>query len=176
MKRTFKYTPLAGTNAAQPAIGTTLTAAVAPSPIPVTIAVADSSFFRGQDTAILDIQGANEERVLITAVPDGTHVTLSSIQFAHNNGVFLRLALLINNIYIQAKDGNAAALFIGNSPLSKNDGTLTMKKLVQVAAGTQPIDFLDTFTTGAGHNSFDSSEYWVVGTAADQYLVSLGIV
>jgi hypothetical protein len=178
--RAFKYVTIGTTNTAQPLIGTTLTAAVNPpgptaSQIAVsdqltTLPVADSSFFLNGDWVMLDV-GANEERVIIQTVPDGTHIQVKGMAKAHANGTFVRLAVLTNDLYIQPKDGNTASLYVGTSSALTNAGAFAIKQLTKVTAGTQPNDFYINRGTGLG-NPEDLGQYWIVGTNPDQYLAS----
>jgi len=179
--RAFKYFTLGVTGTAQPLIGTTLTAAVNP-PAPsasqiaisdqlTTLPVADSSMFIQGDWLMLDSTGAAvEERVLVMKVPDGTHVQVKGMQFAHVNGAFVRLASLANDIYIQPADGNTAAIMVGTSSLLTNAGAFAAKKLIFTTAGTQPQDMY--IRRPNGQNPEDLGQYWIVGTNPDKYLAS----
>lgn len=201
MKRSFKYISIAATNVAQPAVGTTTTAAVPISAYPnQLIAVVDSSVFEQGQWGIIDVPiaaagipvagaGVGEERFLVESIPDGTHIRISikgdggnqgfgpcGCQIAHVSGVYIRAARLIANVYIQSQDGNANPLFISETPLGTTAGVRVIAKLQNVPAGQQPTDFKDSFTSDSGPNPMDIGEFWVVGTVGDKYLPSYGVV
>lgn len=184
-QRAFKYFTIAAGGTPQPLVGTTLTAAVvaqvtvpstSPSDALSTLPVADSSMFLNGDWVILDSTGAaGEERVQVFTVPDGTHIQVKGMKSNHANGAFVRLAQLMNSVYVQAKDGNVGALFIGtSSALVKATGAFVIAKLVQVAAGVQPVEFSSTRSGLA--NCDDLGQLWIDGTTADSYLPSIGQV
>jgi len=149
--RAFKYFTIGTTGTAQPLIGTTLTSAVvaavtvpstSPSDALSILPVADSSMFSVGDWVMLDSTGAaGEERVQVFTVPDGTHIQVKGMKFNHANGAFVRLAVLVNDIYIQPADGNTVAMYVGNSSALTTAGVFAIKKIVFVVAGTQPQDF-----------------------------------
>lgn len=182
MKRAFKYVLIGATNVSQPLIGTTLTAAI---PAGLTglqnFAVADSSFFQPGDWMVIGSAAAgDEERLLVNSVPDATHIKLQKREdsapfLAHANGAPVRLSILVNNVYVQSKDGNVAPLFVGIQGVL-TDGTKMIAKIQNVAAGQQPTDFKDAFTSDSGPNPIDIGEIWIAGTVNDQYLPSLGVV
>ncbi len=61
------------------------TATVAASPSPVTIGVASSDGFRVGYAAVIDAYDSKVQEVqTITAVPDGTHITIGSLTYAHD--------------------------------------------------------------------------------------------
>lgn len=180
--RAFKYFTIATTGTAQPLIGTTLTAAVNP-PGPsasqlaisdqlTTLPVADSSMFLKGDWVELDSTGsAVEERCLVFAVPDATHIQVKGMQFAHASGAFVRLAVLVNDIYVQPADGNTVAMFVGTSSALTTAGAFAIKKLIFTASGTQPQEFYIS-RRAAGANPENIGQYWIVGTNPNTYLAS----
>ena len=67
-----------------PQVGTTSAAVLSPSTSPVTIEVADSTGFLVGTTAIIDTWESNaQENQPVTAVPDGTHITVGQLSNAH---------------------------------------------------------------------------------------------
>jgi len=176
--RSFSYQSIQSTNVPQPLFGSWIAAAAGPSAGNVNVQLGSSSQFQvGDRVFIQDVLGtvSTMERPQVVAVPDGTHVTLSSLLFARTGGAigtgdYISVFAKTNAFYIQTKDGNTAAAFVGDSPLSRNTGVRCISKLVQVAAGLQPVDFSSTIY-GLG-NSLDVSQFFVVGTATDQYLPS----
>lgn len=184
-ERAFKYFTITAGGTPQPLVGTTLSAAVvapvasgsqlAVSDQLTTLPVVDSSMFLKGDYAMLDSVGALEERVRVFAVIDATHIQVIGMQFNHANGAFVRLAVLANSIYVQTKDGNVGAIFIGlSSAMVKATGVQVVAKLQQVGAGVQPTEF-STTRSGLG-NCDDLGQLWVDGTTADSYLPSIGQV
>jgi hypothetical protein len=138
--------------------------------------VADSSIFQAGDYAVFDTPASTlEERQLVQSVPDATHIKVSALKSNHANGSIVRLGTTYNSVYIQPKDGNTGAIFIGNSAaMVKATGAFVIIKLQAVGAGVQPID---TTIQGSGAiNSASISELWVDGTTADQYLPSFGVI
>jgi len=68
-----------------PQIGTTCDEDLTPSTATVTIAVADSTGFVTGATAIIDtFESGVQETQTITAVPDGTHITVQALSNAHS--------------------------------------------------------------------------------------------
>lgn len=182
MRRAFRYFSIGATNVAQPLIFTTLTAAVPAGTSGVqTYAVADSSVFQPNDWAIIGSSaGGDEERVLVTSIVDATHIKVvrrdnNGVFIAHANGAFIRLSMACATVYVQTKDGNAAAIFVGTQGVT-TAGVNATKKLQQVALAAQPTEFLDTFNADSGPNPIDVGEVWVAGTLNDQYLPSFGVV
>jgi hypothetical protein len=177
--RAFKYFSIGTTGTAQPLIGTTLSAAVAvPTNVPdlnvalTTLPVVDNSMFHAGDWVMLDSTGAAaEERVLVFSVFGTTSISVKGMLNAHASGAFVRLAVLANDIYVQPADGNAAALYVGNSSSLTTLGAFAIKKLIQTTGGTQPQEFYIS-RRSSGINPEDIGQYWIAGTAADKYLAS----
>lgn len=180
-QRAFKYFTITAGGTPQPLIGTLTTAAILALPAgaspstPVSVPVSDSSMFLKGDWVIVDNSGT-PERAFVFGVPDGTHVQLTGLQLAHASGSTVSLSILVNNIYVQTKDGNAGAIFIGTSgSMVKASGVSVITKLQQVAVGVQPTEFSSAMS-GMGLNPIDVGQIWIDGTTADSYLPSLGIV
>lgn len=178
MRRAYKYIAILQTNVTQPLVFTTLTNAVPGGTSGAqNYAVGDSSLFDEGDWVIIGSQqGQDEERVLINAIPDGTHIQVqqpagNGLFIAHNANVFVRPAIGVASLYVQAKDGNLGDLFIGTQGVL-TDGTKAIKKMTKVAAAVQPNDFSDSPSTDCGPNPQDLGEYWIAGTATDSYLAS----
>lgn len=184
MNRTFKpgFFSIAATGTAQPLIGTAVTAAVQKSTAAVNVAVADSSIFELQDWVILvdpSTTPVTKERLAVVSIPDSTHVTVSAVKSGgvannYTTSSFLQLGVSINNVYIQSKAGNAAVIAIGTDPaVSSSTGAYAMTLLSPVASGVDPTWFSSSLTMA--NNPQTAGDYWVVGTAGDKYLASLGI-
>jgi hypothetical protein len=180
-QRTFKYFSIGTGGTPQPLVGTTLTAAVAP-PINVpdptvaltTLPVADSSMFLNGDWMMLDATGlAAEERVLVFRVLSSTSIQVKGMLSSHASGAWVRLATLMNSLYVQSLDGNSGALYVGtSSAMVKATGVWTIAKMVAVASGTQPVE-LDSTRSGLA-NPDDLGQLWIDGTTGDKYLPSIG--
>src|ERR1700719_3007148 len=169
MIRTFKYIALTAAGTPQPVFGPTLGAATVPGS-QVSVLVADSSFFQKEDFVNFDV-GANEERTTVFSVPDATHIVVAGLTLPHASGTFVRLSGSISALYIQTKDGNTGAIFIGNnSTMVKATGVGVIKKLQQVAAAAVPTEFNSTINGFPGPLSF--GEVWFDGTTADNILPS----
>jgi hypothetical protein len=186
-QRAFKYFSIVAGGTPQPLVGTKLTAAVAPAPAtgfqpagspdtPVSIPVSDSSMFLNGDRVILDVPSSGvEENVKVFSVPDSTHIQVSGIAHVHASGTYVRLAVLINSVYVQALDGNAGALYIGTqATMVKATGVFVIKKFQLVAASVEPNEFSSTRSGLA--NADDLGSLWIDGTTGDSYLPSIGQV
>lgn len=198
--RTFAYFKVQVTGTPQPLCGSWITAGIAgPSKVPITLTLgtatesgndATNIFKAGEYALIIDPNGANAETVLIQSVLNNT-VTLGFLNQtsavttnSHVSGVFATGSFIIplssvNNAYVQALDGNTGELDVGTvynmkAPGGTPAGFRMVAKLVKVASGTQPVDWSATIAFGG--DAFNTSEFWVVGTANDQYLPSFGIL
>jgi hypothetical protein len=174
-QRSTRYYAIAAGGSPQPVFGTKLTAAAAASKNPVTLVVADSSPFFVNEFAVLEPLASFPERQRVTAIPDSTHITVAALLFAHASGVYVALGAQLSSLYIQAKDGNVGALYIGNNPNLKKDtgspaGQSLIVKLQVVGAGGQPFDF--NSTTSGITDAGSASEWWIDGTTGDLYLPS----
>jgi hypothetical protein len=180
-KRTFQQYSIAAGGTPQPLIGTTLSAAVAPGgtdpngdPAPQTIAVASSAMFRNGDWAVIGtVAGGDAERVWIQSVPDSTHIK-TRISKSHANGVYVRLAMACQSVYIQTKQGNAGAIYVGTEGMVKATPSGVITILYPFAAPTQPIDWSDPVEIGADGTT--TADFWVDGTTGDGYMPSLTIL
>jgi hypothetical protein len=181
MKLTFPQQSIAATNTAQPAVGTTLTAAIAPStipvggsPIPQSVAVASSAVFKKGWKAVIGAGTANQEVVDVVGIPDATHITIANLR-AHSNGEFAQPHYPISSFFLQRVDGDTTPMWVGSSNLGSGATPTTgiMAKLTGVAASSQPQEFSSANNYGA--NPTNISEYWVYGTAATVYNVSLDV-
>jgi len=181
MQRSYNLRTIAVTGTAQPVVGTTLSAAAPVSSVEQSLAVVDSSIFDQGQWALLDIS-PNEERVMVLSIPDSTHILVQGIlqgagcQIAHAINAIVRPSRLINALYVQPTDGNTAPMWIGTGPGLTTAGVAAVKKLLNVAANSQPPDFLSTTMPGAGANPYDLAEFWIVGTNPNTYLAAASIV
>ena len=183
MQRTFGYISIVTTGTAQPLIYTTLSAAVngpsnrnAGGSGLTSIAVTSSAIFVQKDyVTLMSLTGTNKERLMIESIPDATHIVVRGMTLAR---LATDLAVLSSTCVIttvQALDGNAAVLGIGNGPnASLTTGVGLVFKMVQTTAGTQPQYFSSALMGWANSESMD--DLWIVGTAADKYLPSAVIL
>jgi len=171
MKRSFKTVVLTTGGTPQPVFGSTTSAAVPASPSsPISIQVADSSWFRQGDYMLLDPKGSNPELILIDGVPDATHVKLHYTNFSHASGVFVQLSMACYSVYIQPVV-DAAGIYIGTSPnMVKATGAFCIKILPTAL----PNDFTDV-NYGLG-NVENPSNYWFDGSTSDSILPSLSTI
>lgn len=185
MIRTFKYISLTASGTPQPVFGTKTTAAIAPAGASgsqensnqnaqVSVPVADSSIFLAGDIVNVDV-AANEEKTTVASIPDGTHVVLSALALNHASGIFVRLSVPIAQVYVQTKDGNTGAIYIGNKyNLVRATGAFIIAKLEPVTAGVQPIELNSGISGFVGLNS---GELWFDGdTTGDKILPSFSVV
>ena len=166
MKRSFPQQTIGATGVAQPAFGTTLTAATFASAAPVALAVTNSDGFYKGDRVKLSAGLAAAEIVEILDVPDATHITVSTTK-NHANGDFVQLVAPLSSFYLQSVDGNTAVTYVGDKNVS---ATRYFSKIIQVAAGQQPTDFYDAQVFGANPGS--TEEWWVFGTLNDKFAPS----
>lgn len=191
----FKYFTIQSGGTPQPLIGSYLTAAVTQTQVtaagmardglvtlPITVAVADSSPFVGAQYAqIVDPTTYVTEGFLrVIAAPTSTSVLLQGILKPHPGGAYgtgawIALANYSQQIYVQAKDGNTGALYLGTSPkMVISTGVLVIAKLQTVTAGVQPTEF---YTSRQGLADTEGlGQYWIDGTTGDAYLPSAGLV
>lgn len=167
MLRSFKYfTVTSGTT--QPLVGTTLSAAITGSASAQSVAVADSSMFLVGDYVLV---GTVTERVKITAIADGTHIT-GVFPTSVATGANVRLYAPCTSVYVQTLDGNAGNIFIGNaSTITPATGVGAICKLTKSTATNQPTEF----STGNvyGFNPENIANFWVTGdNTNDSYLPS----
>jgi hypothetical protein len=184
MQRTFKAFSITSGGTPQPLIGTRLTANAGPSATnnTISIAVADSSMFQKGDWVLIQsVDGTTRpgERQLVFSVPDGTHIVLNALSQAYVGGAFgtgdwVILANLVNSVYVQTVDGNAAAIFVGTTGMNKAGSVKVIAKLENVASGTQPVDFSNDRHVGANPETL--GQYFVDGTTSDSYVPSVGVM
>lgn len=177
--RTFQYYSIAATGTPQPLVGTTLTAALAANSnpdVPFLATVASSAMFRQNDYFMVTNNSTGvQERIKVRSVPSGTTVQLQGVlNNSYPSGSSVSLGILVNSTYVQAKDGNAGTLYIGNAWNMTSAGASLIAQLKAVASGTQPNEFRDG--RSAGINGDDSSDFWIVGNSGDSYLPSFGVL
>ena len=179
----FKYLTIQGGGTPQPLIGTWLTAAVT-SPQgdgSTTVSVNDTSMFAGASYAVFtDPATYAAERVRVSGIVNSTTMTVQGLRKPHPGGAYgtgawVGLSDPCQQIYVQGKDGNSGALFIGTGPqMATATGAQVIAKIVAVTAGTQPTEF--STSRDSGLNAETVSQYWIDGTSNDSYLPSLGKV
>lgn len=118
-------------------------------------------------------------KLQVASVPDSTHVVLTSQQGGGvptlASGTFVQLATPCNNVTIQCKATNTAALVVGCNPaMSTSTGAYSIAVLAQTAAGSQPN--MLQLSESQGANLESAADYWIAGTAGDSYLASLGLM
>ncbi len=189
----FKYFTIQAGGTPQPLIGTWLTTALTVSVVnaayntntqtatPITLTVNDSSMFKGFNWLnVIDPSTFTTEKALILSVPSSTTVQVQGLKNAHPGGAYgtgawVALAGFGQNVYVQAKDGNTGALYIGTSPqMVTGTGVFVVAKIQEVTAGQQPYEF-STSRQGLADTEV-LSQYWIDGTTADSYLPSVGQV
>jgi hypothetical protein len=175
MKRTFKeFTVVAG-NTPQPLIGTKLGAATVISSVETSVLVADSSMFRAKDKAAIGTLAVGDEEItLVTSVPDATHIKVQGLAKAHLINAYVRLVGSAEALYVQTKDGNTGAIFLGTQGMVKTGFVNCIVELKPVAALSQPVDWTDPMYVGA--NGVQIGDYWVDGTTNDSYRPSLTVL
>jgi hypothetical protein len=191
--RAFKYLTIQAGGTPQPVVGSYLTAPLTQGQVdasmaysdnvqsPVTLTVDDSSVFqKGDYVNVVDPTTFATERGQVYSVPDATHIKVYGLKSPHPGGAYGTGAWVANgsfaqSVYIQAKDGNTGALYIGTQPqMVKASGAFVISVLQLVAAGSQPYEF-STSRQGLA-NAETLSQYWIDGTTGDSYLPSIGEV
>lgn len=179
MLKTFKYYTITAGGTPQPLLGTTLTTALAAysGENDQLVTVGDTSMFFNGSWATFD-SGSNEERGLVDKIVSSTQMRVKFLKLAHAATVTVRLSISVNQIYVQTVDGAAGALFLFNGPattvFASSTGVGMVAKLLNVPASSPPIDFGSVVGTCMDANNTDY--WWVDGTTADKYLVTLGII
>lgn len=180
--RGFGFQTIAATAVAQPVFGTTLTAAINPTPDQYTgrmdpasnrsvgsVAVAQPTMFRKGDRAYLGTQeqiaaGAGDSAQVIAVV--GSVVTLQGLTRAHASGEFIILSVPCSRVKIMAGPDNVAEMYLGEDYTV----SLTSTTLFDLVDPSQR--FWDTGPSGDG-NVYETTHFWISGTAADTYLTSI---
>jgi hypothetical protein len=185
MRRTFKQFAVNAGGTPQPLVGTVVSATTAPGPATgdgttsTNVPVADSSMFTKGDWAyFVTTTYTLPEKVLVTAVPDSTHITVKNLQNTRTGGAFgtgdfVSVGIEINTAYVQTVAGNAGLIYLGTQGLNKTGLVHVIATLFNVATG-QPTDF--TIAPHWGPNTFGLSDLWLDGTTADKYQPSVDAV
>lgn len=187
MKRAFAggFFSILATGTPQPLVGSALTAPIGPSSVPVSVPVSSSAFAQVGDWVLLVDPTQNpvlRERLLVLKVVDATHILVAAsgqvdaggVKNSFPAGAWVQLACNTSRVYLQLKNANAAGLWLGTDPaMSSATGAYCIAYLDTVLSG-QPIDITQDEPTGQYPET--PANYWVVGTAGDKYLATLGIV
>lgn len=173
MIRAFKQFSIVAGGTPQPLVGTTLTTATLPTTASTSVAVADSSMFKQGDYAVFgSIANGDEERHIVRAIVDGTHIRVNQLDKAHVNGSYVRNSIAINSVYVQRDLTGAGLLYIGAQGIVKATFANVVATLFNSATG-QPIDFGDS--RGDSTDAGDAGDFWIDGTTGDKYLPSFGV-
>jgi len=159
--------------------GTTLTNAIGPVGGPgndlQSIVVADTTWTPEGMMILIDPKGANPERHRVQKVVNGTTIKVAGIKFAHAAAVFIQLAMPCVSVFIQCKEGNVGAVYIGTkSTMVKATGKYCLAILEFTSSGVQPFNFSDPQYGSV--NGMESADYWFDGTTSDNILPSLTIL
>lgn len=181
-KRAFKLYTIAAGGTPQPLIGTKTSAATGPSgqdpngdPSVVKVPVSDSSMFQNGDWAIIgSTANSDEERVLVQSVPDSTHIVVKGMALTHVTASYVRLSIFCQSVYVQTKQGNAGAIYVGLQGIVKATYANVLATLYFFASPTQPIDYTDPVRVG--EDGADIGQYFCDGTTGDGYVPSLTIL
>jgi hypothetical protein len=192
--RGFGTQTLTGTP--QPLIGTTLSAAVIPSPdlytgrldpgsqnsstiLPLNAPVylfrqgdhvmvgASNTFIQGNTTPV---DGGTVQSINLTA----SNVIVTGLMRKHSASEWVVLAMPISQALVQVSASNTGAqIYLGEDPtVASNSQTL----IAAIPKNTIMPPFSIPMSAGGTLNTFDSQKMWVVGTASDTFLPSLLIV
>lgn len=164
--------------ASQPVFGTTFTAAsvASPSGSPITVQVASTNGIKQNDRVLAGVKAnftpANAallDQGTVASVVDATHLTIQGLAQNHANGEFLVLNEEASFVAI-VPVASVALMYVGNSStVAAADPSVfdVIGKLSGVAA--EPTYWHQSPTTGKG-DSYQTSEYWINGTAADTFI------
>lgn len=186
-QRAFAKQTIQAGGTPQPLVGTWVTTTTAPATpgfdgtTLTSVPVNSSAMFKVGDYAYFVDTGltlSKTERVIVLAIPDGTHIKVKNLSLTRTGGSFgtgdfVALSIAVNSVFVQQVQANAGNLFVGLQGLSKSTGANVIAVLVQFAAGTQPVNYSDTRYYGP--NPTDSSDMWIDGTTSDGYQASFGV-
>ena len=114
--------------------------------------------------------GSNQETGTITGI-SGNNLTVQGLKVSHGAGAWVVLDRPCCAVYVRRGATQAGSMGIGNgvgASLTGSEGLITI--LYPAPAGVQPAEFSDSASFGPNFGS--TADYWVVGTASDNYLPS----
>lgn len=191
--RTFVNFKALSTTVPQPLIGSYITAGIgAPSNVPITLTLgavssagndATNIFVKGEYAWLINPDGTGGEKAWISGV-SGNTVTLGSqtqyaigdsglspvtqrthVSGAFGTGTFIALYYDFNNLFVEFEDGGTGTfLYLGNA-YNMTAAYRRIAKLAKTSSGAMPSSYSVTQTSPG--NPFQTSELWVLGTAAN---------
>jgi hypothetical protein len=171
MQRTFGLQTLTGT--AQPLFGDVMTAAmILPQANGVgIITVANNKIYEPGDRLLLDPEAADQDIVLVQQRVPASTTQLYVISEGgvvlnpHANGTVIALSIPAGDVVVQANFGVTNAIYLGK------DNTITNAGVGNVVYNVTPnTPFRATYS--GTHNTVRTSDFWIVGTAADKFIAS----
>lgn len=181
---------IAATGTAQPVFGSSVTTAFVPPPDPfsgnlnpgsnetqVTIIVGSTTGFISGDNVLVGPSAAFGADGTSTAladwgtvksVVDGTHVIVQGLKKSHGAGEFFVLDQPAGNVHIRPAT-NAAVLNLGTAATTSATDSSLIEQFPITAAGAAPAVVFDAESIGATQ-PFQTSEFWIEGTAADTFI------
>lgn len=180
MIRTFGVQTLGA--AAQPWFADALTAAIAAQPsnyndgqTTTPVKVASSALYRVGDYLILSAGTANQERVTIVQIPNGTTLNVTFCTKAHASGDVIALDIFCYNVSIQLLDGGTGVAYLGtDNTVTAAPGGTAFYELQKEATGTLPAQW--EYSPSGNNNCRNTADGWIVGTAGDKYLAAAYVV
>jgi len=161
------------TGAAQPWFGDVTTAAVALPQgngiIPVTVAA--TKRYRVGDRLILDPEQTNQDVVMVSSIPSSTVLNCVSegqaVTHTHISGAIVQLSIAVEDVILQAVDGNTAAVWLGSDNTVTVAGGSAFHQLQKVASGAVPQEWREA-GEASDANIVRTSDGWMIGTLNDK--------
>jgi hypothetical protein len=175
--------------ASQPVFGTTLTAAIVPSvdqhtgtngpgtsAPPITITVTSTAGFVQNDRIAIgpktNFTAANRKLLdlgTITAVVDGTHLKVQGLTQTHLSTDYVVLSEMCAAVYV-VPVSTTAIIYLGTDETVAAADASVFDVIAKVSATTaEPTYWHQSSPTGRA-DSYDTSQYWLLGTAADTFV------
>jgi hypothetical protein len=185
--------PFAGVQAvaaaSQPVFGTTLTAAITPSvdkftgtnrpgtsPPPIQITVTSTAGFVQNDRIAVgpktNFTAANRSKLdlgTITSVVDTTHLLVQGLTQAHASTDYVVLSEMCSAVYV-VPVSTTAIIYLGTDETVGAADASVFDVIAKVSATTaEPTYWHSSPPTGRA-DSYDTTQYWLLGTAADTFV------
>lgn len=163
--------------ASQPVFGTTLTAAsvASSSGAPIAVTVTSTAGIKQNDRVLMgakaNFTSANAallDQGTVASVVDGTHLTIQGLAQNHASTDYLVLNEEASFVAI-VPVANTAVMYLGNASTVAAADASVFDVIAKVTVAGEPTYWHTSPTTGLG-DSYQTSEYWIAGTAADTFV------
>lgn len=175
--------------ASQPVFGTTLTAAIVPSvdqhtgtngpgtsAPPITIVVTSTAGFLQNDRIAVgpktNFTAANKSKLdlgTITAVVDGTHLKVQGLTQAHLSTDYVVLSEMAAAVYV-VPVSTTSLIYLGTDETVGAADASVFDVIAKVSATTAEPTYWHISPPTGRADSYDTTQYWLLGTAADTFV------